>query len=65
MLSREDVTMTNSSRNYPEEFKRDIVALARSGETLKKQIAADVGISEPTLYRCIRRYEIDQGVLRP
>ena len=53
--------MANSSRSYPEEFKRDIVALARTGETPKKQIAADVGISETTLYRWIKRFDVDEG----
>jgi len=33
-----------ANRHYPEEFKRDVVALARKGEVPKKQIAADVGI---------------------
>ena len=49
------------NKQYPEEFKRDIVALARAGETSNKQIAADVGISETTLYRWIKRFEVDQG----
>lgn|SRR6056297_323424 len=53
--------MANSSRKYPDEFKRDIVALARKGETPKKQIAADVGISETTLYRWIKRFDVDEG----
>lgn len=46
---------------YPEGFKRDIVALARTGETSKRQIAADVGIAETTLYRWIKRYDVDEG----
>lgn len=53
--------MANSSRSYPEEFKRDIVALARKGETSKKQITADVGIPETTLYRWIKRFDVDEG----
>ncbi len=53
--------MANSSRKYPEEFKRDTVASARKGETSKKQIAADVGSSETTLYRWIKRFDADEG----
>ena len=49
------------NKHYPEEFKRDIVALARAGETSNKQIAEDVGISETTLYRWIRRFDVDEG----
>ena len=46
--------MANSSREYPEESKREIVPLARNGETPKKQSAADVRISEPSSTRCLR-----------
>ena len=50
-----------NNKHYPPEFKADVVALARRGEVPKKQIAADVGISETTLYRWIRQVEIDEG----
>ncbi len=31
---------------YPEEFRRDVVAVARKGNTSIKQVAKDFGISE-------------------
>lgn len=49
------------NKYYPPEFKADVVALARRGEIEKKQIAADVGISETTLYRWLKRAEADEG----
>lgn len=49
------------NKRYPPEFKADVVAFARSGEVPKKQIAAEVGISETTLYRWIKRADIDAG----
>lgn len=49
------------TKHYPQEFKDDVVALALKGEVTKKQIAEEVGISETTLYRWIKRAEIDQG----
>lgn len=49
-----------ANRHYPEEFKRDVVALARKGEVPKKQIADDMGIAETTLYRWIARYDTDR-----
>jgi transposase len=58
LFSRKDVEM---NKQYPPEFKRDVVALAKRGEITKRQIAKDVGISETTLHRWIRRVEIDEG----
>ena len=49
------------TQHYPPEFKADVVALARRGEIANKQIAADVGISETTLYRWIRQADVDDG----
>lgn len=49
------------TQHYPPEFKADVVALARRGEIPNKQIAADVGISETTLYRWIRQADVDEG----
>jgi transposase-like protein len=34
---------------YPEEFRRDVVAVARKGETSVRQVAKDFGISETCL----------------
>ncbi len=47
---------------YPEEFRRDVVAVARRKETSLRQIAKDFGISETCLHRWVRRAEIEDGV---
>ena len=44
-----------------EEFRADVVALARKGETTKWQIAKDFGISESCLHRWQRQAAIDEG----
>ena len=49
------------AKHYPPEFKADVVRLALSGDVPKRQIAEDVGISETTLFRWIKRHELDTG----
>jgi len=39
---------------YPEEFRRDVIAVARKGETSVRQVAKDFGISETCLARWLR-----------
>ena len=39
---------------FPEEFRRDGVAVARKDEALLNQIAKDFGISEPTLHNWLK-----------
>lgn len=45
----------------PEEFRRDVVAVARKGEAPLTQIARDFGISEGCLYRWLKQADIDDG----
>ena len=47
---------------FPEEFRRDVVAVARRKEAPMSQVARDFGISESCLHRWVRRAEIEQGV---
>ncbi len=49
------------NKHYPPEFKAEAVRLALSGQASKKQIAAELGISETTLFRWIKRHELDTG----
>lgn len=49
------------NKYYPPEFKAEVVAMALKGEVTKRQVAEDVGISETTLHRWIRQYEVDEG----
>ena len=47
---------------YPEEFRRDVVAVARRKQAPMSQIARDFGISEGCLHRWVKRAEIEDGV---
>ncbi len=47
---------------FPEEFRRDVVAVARKGETPMSRIAKDFGISESCLHRWVKIAEIEDGV---
>ena len=47
---------------YPEEFRRDVVAVARKREAPLSQIARDFGISEATLHNWLRKADVDAGV---
>jgi len=48
-------------RAFPVEFRRDVVAVARKGDSTLREIAADFGISESCLHRWLRQAEIDDG----
>ncbi len=47
---------------FPEEFRRDVVAVALRKQAPMSQIAKDFGISESRLHRWVRRAEIEDGV---
>ena len=47
---------------FPEEFRRDVVAVARRKEAPMSRIAKDFGISESCLHRWVQRAEIEDGV---
>ncbi|WP_420107686.1 IS3 family transposase [Kocuria marina] len=47
---------------YPEEFRRDVVAVTRKHEAPLSQIARDFGISEATLHNWLRKADVDDGV---
>jgi transposase InsO family protein/transposase-like protein len=46
---------------YPEEFRKDVVRVARKGEAPLSQIAKDSGIAEGTLSNWLKRADIDDG----
>jgi len=46
---------------FPEEFRRDVVAVARRKEAPISQIARDFGISEACVHRWLKRAEIEDG----
>ncbi len=46
---------------YPEEFRRDVVAVARKGEAPVTQIAKDFGISEACVHNWLKKADIEDG----
>lgn len=46
---------------FPEEFRRDVVAVARRKQAPLSQIAKDFGISEACVHRWLKRAEIEDG----
>ncbi|QKS14917.1 transposase [Curtobacterium sp. Csp2] len=50
------------AKPYPEEFRRDVIAVARRGEIPLTQVAKDFGISEGTVTNWLRRADIDDGI---
>lgn len=47
---------------FPVEFRRDVVAVARKGESTLVQIAKDFGISEACLHRWMKLADVEDGV---
>jgi len=47
---------------FPEEFRRDVVAVARKREAPISQIAKDFGISEACLHRWLKIADVEDGV---
>lgn len=46
---------------YPEEFRREAVALVRSDERTVPQIAKSLGVSDQTLRNWVRQADVDVG----
>lgn len=46
---------------FPEEFRRDVVAVARRHDAPMGQVARDFGVSQSCLSRWVRRAEIEDG----
>lgn len=49
-------------RAFPEEFRRDVIAVARKGEAPLRQIAKDFEISEGCLHRWLKIADRQDGV---
>ena len=48
-------------RKYPEEFRRDVVAVARLGEVSLRQVAEDFGVSSTCVQRWVSQADIEDG----
>jgi transposase len=46
---------------YPEEFRRDAVALVRSSEKSIPQLAKELGVSPQSLRNWVKQVELDRG----
>ena len=46
---------------FPEEFRRDVVAVARRHDAPMSRVARDFGVSQSCLSRWVRRAEIEDG----
>ena len=46
---------------FPPEFRRDVIAVARKGETSMAQVARDFGISESCLARWLKIADREDG----
>ena len=46
---------------FPEEFRRDVVAVARKRQAPISQMAKDFGISPSCVQRWLKRAEIEEG----
>jgi transposase len=53
-----------STRRYPEEFKRDAVALVRSSEKSIPQLAGELGVSPQSLRNWVKQTQFDAGERR-
>lgn len=49
------------AKAYPEQFRRDVVAVARRREVPLTQIARDFGVSYTCLQRWLKTADIDDG----
>jgi transposase len=55
----EDVTV---ARQFPVEFKRDVVTVARRGDLTIPEVAADFDVSVESVRRWMRQADIDDGI---
>jgi transposase len=49
-------------REFPPEFKRDVVTVARRGDLPVNEVAADFDVSPETVRRWMRQADADDGV---
>ena len=49
-------------KRYPDEFKRDVVAVARRGGLTIPEVTTDFGVAEESVRRWMRQADIDEGI---
>ena len=48
-------------KRYPNQFRADVVRVARQGDLSLKQVATDFGVSEASVMNWMRQADIDEG----
>jgi transposase len=49
-------------KKFPQEFRRDVVAVARRGDLTVPEVAIDFGVSEESVRRWVKQADVDDGV---
>jgi transposase len=49
-------------KKFPQEFKRDVVTVARRGDLSIGEVAADFDISSESVRRWVRQADVDDGI---
>ena len=49
------------NKRYPEEFKREVLEMAASGERSIAQLERDLGITSGLIYKWRERYRVDES----
>ena len=50
-------------KEFPPEFKRDVVTVARGGDLTVPEVAVDFDVSEESVRRWVKQADIDDGVV--
>ena len=50
------------TKHYPQEFRDDVVKVARLRQSSMRQVALDFGISAATLYQWLQKAQIKEGL---
>jgi transposase len=53
--------MSTMPKPFPQEFRDDVVAVARKGQAPLNQIAKDLGISEGCLHNWMKKADVEDG----
>lgn len=49
-------------KKFPQEFKRDVVTVARRGDLSVAEVAVDFGVSQESVRRWVHQADVDDGI---